>query len=185
MSQIAKFVHEVIQQNDLTGTTVTLSFEKESTEWGGDIYTATVNHPKYPDSIGLVTAVPFHDELEIMPSSFMHGRKEIAIYDVGTSYLDKLFRSEGLGKQMYYFLIANLSRLGIALVPADYTADHLEQQGIPRGERGTSYNALRVWRGLDSPAYYPNWNPDDFKTFRTTRRRGWLNKKKRYDRRKQ
>jgi len=153
---------------------VTLSFHQDSR---GGFYVAG-EHPGVA-RVGYITAVPFWDDLTLagvdLPKRVMKGRKDVEIYTVDTAKLDKRFRSEGLGTQMYKFLIANLSAKKIALVPAEWNRDpdDAEARALPVGGRGTSHDALRVWRGLEVPAFYPEWKADDFKIWRSIRRRGW------------
>jgi hypothetical protein len=148
-------------------------------------FAVTASHPG-ADRVGFITVIPYWDELTqrkiSLPKRTMKGR-EVEIYTVDLARLDRIFKGEGL----YKFLIANLSKRNIALVPAEWTrhSDRKsknslavlmmddESANFPVGERGTSHDALRVWRKLEIPAFYPEWNPDDYRTFQSTRRRGW------------
>jgi hypothetical protein len=163
------------RKNSISSNPVTLKFE---TETGG--FSVVANHPSFKKSVGLVTVIPYWDDYSRGNDSIltkMIKGYEVEIYAVSNSWLDKRFRGEGLGKLMYKFMISNLSQKNIALVPAEWVDTSLlpsiTGESIPVGERGTSHDALRVWKDLDVPAFYPEWNSHDFDKFQSVRRRGW------------
>ena len=170
---------------------VTFEFVEEDHGVGMEGFAVSASHPG-TDRVGFITAIPYWDELTqrgmSLPKRTIKGHKDVEIYTVDLARLDKIFKGEGLGTQMYKFLIANLSKRNIALVPGEWTrhSDRKsknslalymmddESEQFPVGERGTSHDALRVWRNLgEIPAFHPEWNPDDYKTFQSTRKRGW------------
>jgi len=200
-SRLRRIIRETIlaehnkDQTPIHDAPVTFTFEGEDHGVGMEGFVVTASHPG-TDRVGFITAIPYWDELTqrgmSLPKRTMKGHKDVEIYTVDLTRLDKIFKGEGLGTQMYKFLIANLSKRNIALVPAEWTRhsdreskDSLavltmddESANFPVGERGTSHDALRVWRKLEVPAFYPEWNPDDYKTFQSTRKRGWSEKGK-------
>ena len=180
---------------------VTFEFVEENLGGVGRSFYVEASHPG-TDRVGFITAIPYWDELTqrkmSLPPRTMKGHKDVEIYTVDLARLDKIFKGEGLGTQMYKFLIANLSKINIALVPAEWTrnsdrksknslAVHMmnnDLKKLPVGERGTSHDALRVWRNLGKiPSFHPEWNPDDYKTFQSTRKRGFEKQHKPRDKR--
>ena len=170
---------------------VTFEFVEEELGGVGRSFYVEASHPG-TDRVGFIKAIPYWDELTergmSLPKRTINVHKDVEIYTVDLALLDNIFKGEGLGTQMYKFLIANLSKINIALVPAEWTrnsdresknslAVHMmnnDLKKLPVGERGTSHDALRVWRNLgEIPAFHPEWNPEDYRTFQSTRKRGW------------
>jgi len=189
-----RFINEMAEQVPIHDAPVTFTFEGEDRGVGMEGFAVTASHPG-TDRVGFITAIPYWDELThkmSLPKRTMKGHKDVEIYTVDIARLDRIFKGEGLGTQMYKFLIANLSKRNIALVPGEWNrhSDRKSKNSLavlmmnndlekfPVGERGTSHDALRVWRKLEIPAFYPEWNPDDYRTFQSTRKRGWKEKTK-------
>lgn len=184
-SQLRKLIQEVIKSIPIRDAPVTLEFKEDSHEG----FYVSAKHPGVK-RVGYISVIPYWDDETALgmdlPKRTMKGHEDIEIYTVDIAKLEGLFQSEGLGTQMYKFLIANLSKLNIALVPAEWgraTDRKGYQHDLPVGERGTSHDALRVWRSLEVPAFYPEWNPDDFRTFQSTRKRGFEKQHKPRDKR--
>jgi hypothetical protein len=188
-----RFINEMVEKVPIHDVPVTFTFEEEDHGVGMEGFAVTASHPG-TDRVGFITVIPYWDELTqrkiSLPKRTMKGHKDVEIYTVDLARLDRIFKGEGLGTQMYKFLIANLSKRNIALVPGEWnrrsdrkSKDSLavlminnDSEKFPVGERGTSHDALRVWRKLEIPAFYPEWNPDDYSTFQSTRKRGWKDK---------
>ena len=162
---------ETAPRQNINASPITLQFREESSHEG---FYVEAQHSEFKH-VGHIAVIPFWDDYGTDLSSYNLNGQIVSIYTVDIARLDKRFQGEGLGKQMYKFLIANLSQRKIALVPAEWHPDP-DYEDIPIGERGTSHAALRVWRGLRIPSYYPEWKPADFETFTSTRSRGWLTK---------
>ena len=184
-NKLRDLVNEIITKSTIADSPITFEF-KETTRGFGEEYSVFLRHPDFEKHVGYVQVIQYWDHFDNIPKDTVIKGKGVRIFTVESTFIDKKFRGEGLGSQMYKFLIANLSKLEIALVPAEWveendsvvTYDNEEEPRGPlnRGQHGTSNLALNVWKNFKIPAFYPEWNPDDFNSFQSTRKRGWKDK---------